>query len=446
MTSTTGDMPWRASLHRVLDFTASYSVPEEWREAGRRLESDRYSVLGILQDPSGPRVYGFNTLLGHLDGETSVVEDQDDLLHAHLVGPTWEVDPHFLRLMTACKLEQLSRGGTGIDPATYQALLDKPEPDGRDGAWFASYGSGDVVPAAWWVSRRVIPVAGPLRAGDLISLINGNFVSTAAGVVVVTRLVDVVTRFVAQYVSFAEAGPPAILSGTQLEAGKALEDLLQLFPPSSEQRARQLPVSVRDAGAVLRPIVLNLSRLIEALCARLERPSGNPLFAPDAAGRWRAWSQASFLDVQLTLELTNAMQMMHLLCGVTQRLAEHAVEGMEGPRAQVQPPKVVKALVEQAHLVAGVLPAQFTGSDSHGVEDLRDLSLLTAVRAVRLCAVLDECVEVLSAVIGPPRPPVLARVREIMTRGGTAPHASSWDQWSEAVATSWLTMGAGAGH
>jgi hypothetical protein len=121
------------------------------------------------------------------------------------------------------------------------------------------------------------------------------------------------------------------------------------------------------------------------------------------------------------------MQIMHLVCGVNQRLVEHIClaqedEDQEPLRAKVQPPKVAKALVEKAELVGGVLPSRFTGSDSRGVEDLRDLSLLTAMQTLSLVGVFREAYEVMAAVAGRTDPHTVDMVRDLLLTSALGAH------------------------
>jgi hypothetical protein len=58
--------------------------------------------------------------------------------------------------------------------------------------------------------------------------------------------------------------------------------------------------------------------------------------------------------------------------------------------------------VERAGLVGGQLPLQFTGSDSDGIEDLRDLSLLTGASVLELAAMARETIALLDSVVPGP--------------------------------------------
>jgi hypothetical protein len=81
-------------------------------------------------------------------------------------------------------------------------------------------------------------------------------------------------------------------------------------------------------------------------------------------------------------------------------LCERELSGNATPDPRfVQPPKVAQALVERARLVAGQLPAHFAGSESNGIEDLRDLSLLTAQNVLELVEVGRDVLEMLDAVL-----------------------------------------------
>src|SRR5699024_5423250 len=147
--------------------------------------------------PAGPRVYGFNTLLGHLDGIDSGSDSQRNLLQAHLVGSRQSLPAGWGRLLVACKLSQLPVGGSGIHPQTYNWLsrLNWPDEVHLSGAWTSSYGSGDVVPGAWFVEALVKEFGLKLEfPGDLICLINGNYVSTAVGLVAYQAAVRVLSE------------------------------------------------------------------------------------------------------------------------------------------------------------------------------------------------------------------------------------------------------------
>lgn len=375
----------RTSLRRIIGQLSPATSTDEWLVCVDQIRDERTKVERLLEPDSPDRVYGFNTLLGHLDNQVSSSTDFSQLLDAHAIGPTSESNRDFFTLVSLCKVEQLHHGGTGIHPETYLDLvgsLGRLTGGGR--ASSASYGSGDVVPAAWWVRDLIAnDVLGGTQAGDLICLINGNFYSTAFAIGVTLELCSFLAEFLARY-SNAAALP--VISAEQ----HALPDELAAFfrrPPAAS--TSQLPVSLRDAGPILAAITSSIDHLGESIERRLSRPSGNPLFHFTDKGA-EVQSQSSFLDFTLTFALTNAIQVTHLAIGLTQRLLAHLGDADDNSIALVQPPKVGQAIVEIADLRAGMLPARFTGADSLGIEDVRDLALASGKSLQELLEIARE--------------------------------------------------------
>ena len=112
----------------------------DWHERSSLVARQRESVEGYLA--TGATVYGFSTLLGHLDNMTAVSAEQANLLRGHLVGTPGELSEGDFRLLTAVKVQQLSLGGSGVSPATYEALLEYVDTwtGPAMGAWESSYG------------------------------------------------------------------------------------------------------------------------------------------------------------------------------------------------------------------------------------------------------------------------------------------------------------------
>lgn len=117
---------------------------------------------------------------------------------------------------------------------------------------------------------------------------------------------------------------------------------------------------------------------------RLGAGSANPYFVHSEA-QTTAHSGNQFLDFELPFALTNLVQTQLLTLGLWQRAIQHWSDGhQDGAHAIVQPPKVAQAYVERALQEAGGLPSKFTGSDSEGIEDLRDLTVQTAIQSLQL--------------------------------------------------------------
>lgn len=323
-----------------------------------------------------PFVYGFTTLLGHLDDEPMTPQAQAHLLDAHLVGPTRNLPAEFGRLLITVKLAQLASGGSGIHPDTADALrraLDSHAPDEWVGAFTASYGCGDVVPGAWFV-HNLMTIHGLelTHPGDLIALINGHFVSTAIGLIAADAYRRLIDRI------------HLTLDRTAAIAADAT------VQPS---------VTARDRQPLQRSLAAASGAIGESLRNRLITPSANPLFhtvGTDNRTRIAAHSQASFLDYTLTNAFTGA------LLGVGQIAA--TVKGSiktfcdlrpNGSQARIQPVKVAHALIST--LPEPVRPSDFTISESAGIEDAADHSLDAALRLIEACTITDDLIDIAEA-------------------------------------------------
>jgi histidine ammonia-lyase len=396
----------RPSLGRVLAAPSSGPEPEQWNNALARITAERDAIERMLATDPPPHIYGFTTMLGQLDSHAADRSSQPELLDAHLVGTTRSAPVEFMSLVTRCKIEQLHHGGSGVHPATFRALLTSPDsPSSARGGWLSSYGAGDVVPAAWWIHTALSPAAiADLEQGDLIALLNGNFYSTAYGTASVLAAIDCLAAFLRRAARLCHYPRSSRERGAALRSPE-LGAYFEAHSVSGSSERAQLPISLRDAEAYLTPIAVAVSAVGDALERRLSAPSANPRFSV-LDDKVDVESQSGFLDLTLTLALTNLAQVLHLAIRATQRMIVHATEPIDDgtpPDARlVQPPKAAMAVVERATLLGGQLPTQFTGSDSSGIEDLRDLSLLTGSVVLELVALAGEALAILDTVVPAP--------------------------------------------
>ena len=347
--------------------------------ASKRISAERNAVESLLA--TGATVYGFTTLLGQLDRHAIAERSSEQvaLLKAHLIGPRTLLPATTVRMVTACKLEQLAAGGSGVDPHSFEALIKHfaTKPD-RDiyGCW-ASYGCGDVVPAAWWLNSLVDDESIMLdHDGDVISLINGDFFSTAMALDAAVSFASFIGAVLTVLNTFSKSQPTDV----RWERDARLTwDSFSHFPSSG--RRTQLPVSLRDSEPIVRAILNTVVHLRDSLEIRLSGPSANPFFSIEDGGA-TAVSQNSFLDFGATFALTEAKQASLLALGLLQRVAHHVAETEQNRAARprqdlVQPPKIIAAYLAEAQSSA-TLPNDFVGDESEGIEDVRDLSLLAA--------------------------------------------------------------------
>lgn len=393
------------SLGRVLAAFAGAEAAAEWLDARGAIRAERERIDAALDAGTLGAVYGFTTMLGQLDrhDRTGAGQGERELLDAHLLGLASPATAGFLRIVSACKLEQLHHGGSGIRPELYGAVILSLSASGTaQGAWHASYGSGDVVPAAWWAQSVLRGSHAPeLRRGDTITMINGHFYSSAVSILATLGMIAASARALSLLSSVA-----TMRRSPSLRARPAgVEGLWPLFARDGDrdrETERQRPVSLRDIDPVVSTVEVVVHHLGTALDARLCSVSANPRFHT-IGGVVEVESQSSFLDPVLTLALSNAQQAVHLLIGVVQRVIEDLSSARQSARLPlqglVQPPKVANALLEAAQRLA-VLPTRFTGADSSGIEDLRDLSLLTAETLVTLTRLLEQATALADGVGG----------------------------------------------
>lgn len=384
-----------SSTSRVITSWVTGAAPE-WHAAIARLENERRDIEAVVFAPGADPVYGFSTRLGHLDHLPRQQADEYTTVENHQIGSPSPLDARIIDLVSMCKLEQLHWGGTGIHPATFARLLaasDDRHAAMRSGAWDTSYGSGDVIPAAWWVRYAIqADQRHELAAGDAIALLNGSFYSTARALATMLSAGDAVAELLAVAGRFIHI--PEETVGSRGQRGANLRSAVRNLRPAPAQSnmRTQLPVSLRDGAPTIAAIASAFQGVQAAVESRLDHSSGNPLFTASVdSASISARSQSSFLDFTLTFALTSLIQSQHLALALGQRVVEHVAAALvtESPNHDsrfVQPPKAAQAIVERAALVAGTLPIRFSGADSQGVEDLRDLSLLTADTAASLVA------------------------------------------------------------
>lgn len=370
-----------SSLTRVLAAAHRRLPADAWTDARATIQTQRSVVDSFLVETREP-VYGFNTLVGHLDDQPSGDDVQDLILSAHLIGPRSLMSAHMLDLVTACAAERLHHGHTGISPTAYDAVLESMTGTAAEGAWTSSYSSGDVVPAAWWVAQRVEPHITQYRRGDVIALINGSFYGAALGIRALLVAGGQINRFLRRYSEVT----PFVTLRQQVDGS-----VLQSFAPTT-RHVVQRPVSLRDAGPLVVYLLQSMTRVADAADARLRSPSGNPLFEFDHGTR--AVSQNSFLDFRLSAALDGMIDAVRLAAGVTQRLIAHLVD--DSTPAGVQPAKVARALLDGLDASLGAR-IDVVGDQSHGVEDLRDVTTLRAGQVLVASQSLEQILDVYDA-------------------------------------------------
>ncbi|XKH58633.1 aromatic amino acid ammonia-lyase (plasmid) [Citricoccus nitrophenolicus] len=383
-------------LDQVTDYIRHHHLAPDWLLASSRIRHERTQIVNALQS-TGKAVYGFTSMLGQLDTRVMATEEQDLVLQSHLVGVPEIISSPAVRAITGAKISQLAAGGSGISPEAWRALLSVAPHVGETLMDLnASYGAGDVVPAAWWATG-VLP-GQQWQAGDVIALINGNHVAVGISVLAYLDLERAVDRF------GLLAGPEMVapLEASSGRHAAALTGRMQSRP--AWQELPQAPVSTRDGSPTARLVQNAMDVLGTELEHALSRPSGNPVFTVEG-GTVGAHSQSSFLNPSLTSALVAAQHAVAHLAAVTQRATEitaervlaepDATSTVRGVMA-VQQPKVSEAYRQQ--IASHHSPMHLSGSMSGGVEDLWDNALLTARSVLRSLSLFDRQLDILESV------------------------------------------------
>lgn len=404
--------------HIVDSLDSSYFQNFQPKIATERQQIEQALRLGTL----GP-IYGFDSLLGPLDTHAAQTNAQQLLLRWHLIGEPQQIDQRIGRWLTACKLKQLTNGGSGISASSYATIIEAFS-DSKTNYCIdldASYSSADVVPGAWWTLSVLGDKAWNLPTGNLIALISGNFI--ALGMLsydcelYASELVRLLSVFhaVHQRVDILSAArqQAARMSSKAIKQPEPyghstdciLSEIIQAMQMAElADRRPQESVLMRDSTPMLRSIIHSLQTAISHLEAAYARPSANPLFIFEN-GNVRVLSQSSFLDfddAQAASTLSHGVMLMsrwiqRMLKTICERKLEEPDE-TDNPQ-WIQYPKVALGYV--LNIEARVAnPIQLTGDESGGVEDLWDGGLIAANILQeqlnilhKLCDILIECLE-----------------------------------------------------
>lgn len=354
---------------------------EDSLSAQHKILREREKINTLLTGKTPPNIYGFNSLLGHMDHLTMTSGDEERLLKTHLVGPVHSMPLDWLRLLAMTKGAQASNGGSGISPEAFGAILEMQTYDPVQstvyGNWFASYGSGDVVPGAWFVRAiEEITKEKPLhQPGDLISLISGSFVSVALAIVCL-KIMENHRRKLYEIFS-----------------------LTHNYATRDENNASQKSVTVRDFSPILEALDTSIHSLEEEVLQELSKPSANPMFV-FRNNQVHAESNSSFLGFGLRMAIVRALHTTSLshayLLGSARTIASTQTEGAD---FAIQPTKILSAHGKSIESIVSSVGGDYSIVESDGVEDVGDLSLVGAVKLIRAQNIIGRSITVFSHII-----------------------------------------------
>jgi histidine ammonia-lyase len=396
----------------------------------------RYQAL-LSADPP-PVVYGANTLPGHRmadDRTPTAAGINRALFDSHRIAgePPW-LDATTIAMATACKIGSIAGGHVPVRPETYDLLVDYFDHGDWDAARVpanATYSCGDVVPAAHWLAALLdhggwrVEQLGP---GEVMALINGNFLSVGAAIAQLQALLGLAQRALANEAwlvdlthmprtSFDFAG-----RDDAADIAPALALLAAVAGDDDDPLPVQLPVSIRAIPQLLAMRHRTVRQLGRMAALAVRTPSGNPLLDRDSG---TMVSQSSFLALDLSIALSGCIEMLlALMWATTERCkflsAHYGEQWGDNPVATIQVVKQMQAQTEAARRLHGARTFVSGGSTSQGIEDFWGYTLMAA-RDVRDCILrLDRLLAVEAR---------LLRLWQGRQGGSVSPDMAQW--WAE---------------
>lgn len=347
-----------AALNRLWSLRNSSELIQVYSSACEVLAYERRAVERFLDE--GGHAYGFSSYVGHMDSRDRVPGLDGELLKSHDIGLLSPIDIDESLAIRLVKVHQLACGGSGISASAFDELLrkDGPSLERVELDLDASYGCGDVSIASSWV--RQIFGDNFRDAGDVIALINGQFISSAMALamrskihLVTDRVIDLLERLRELQIRW---------SGNSIQTSVSLRDLEPLY------------------GQVSRTLI----DFDIALWRSIDRGAFNPRFEFSGGGssmRARPVSNGSFMNFELADALSKVLRMLavvgsyvsgaiHTCC----YLAEKRWDQVDDLFFLLQPPKVATSYCGILELKSSATP-RISVNESYGVEDVCDGSL-----------------------------------------------------------------------
>lgn len=381
-------------INELRNYTNNLEIPSRWQETISSIQEERDEIIRAIDfDGKKQGVYGFTSMLGPNDHKSMTSKQQLEMLEGHLIGNPTTLSPIESRAILASKIIQLSNGGTGISLEKYSDLLEKANNIENiiiEIDLDASYGSADVVPAAWWV-KSLWGISEEWAPGDLISLINGDFISNAFGYLVFEKLLETIAEFVnltsGVFMQYPPGNPSNILDEyiNKFYVQRNIWD----YPP-------QLPVSQRDSFPIIHAATSVLHNIANTLESAYSSYSGNPIFIKREKSI-SAVSQSSFLNLELSNSLNSINSFISQISSSIQRATEiicsSEIKPVHGDRSErsnlltVQLPKVSEAYRVS---LSSAFVGTYSGSMSGGVEDFWDLNLINSRNIIRKIDIVNK--------------------------------------------------------
>ena len=377
---------------------------------------DDFTREASCRAQDGRFVYGTNTLPGHLaleaDGGRIDLDPAMAILSSHVLGSPPFFPHEATRCISLAKLCSVASLGPPLSGETYGRLAETVLDHGfaPDIPMGASYSCGDVIPATHWLVAwldwtGLSPRHG-LKPGEVMTLINGNFIHVGASVHLLMRLRQFWPCLLQGLISSASAleMDRLNLSGIDTSPDPWLSRCLGLIRDGIRGQVAayraQLPVSARAVPQILE----TLGRQIILLAGEIERllslPSGNPLLVKTDDDLKGIGESASFISPALAIAceaLTEAL----LFCawGSAQRI-QHMVApqrldvawGSASQKVQIELVQVPKLAMAHLESLREHIPKRLFSSGSStsfGEEDLWTSGVNRVVDALECIPIVE---------------------------------------------------------
>ena len=399
------------TLSECLDHVAGRGAPPVWSASMERLAAEHEHLQALVRDPA-VQVYGANTLVGHRDDE-AVAEPAAmaaEILRTHAIAaPPW-LDDHAVRCIGYAKLYSWAAGLSGASPGLFDGVseLVRSEDFRPDVPRGASYSCGDVIPAAHWARAALHELsasgAHAVRPGEIMALINGNFVHVGLAVAMVARLERtsvLAVEAAALFHSIAGANASNLYFVSTAERAWTTNAVRYIAERAGRPLAAadvQDPVSMRAIPQVLETWDVAVDDFLAETNHLLFKPSCNPFVDPRHAF---PISQASFLAPTLSVKtgalVEAALFLMWAVLGWTRHLLSGRVPDVPrdgstaaSPLGLIQYPKLMTAICEQTRMNLGRRTFAAGSDTSYGIEDIWSNGVFTLAQLERALDDLDN--------------------------------------------------------
>ena len=382
------------NLCNLLSHIQKGTTPKQWENAKGRIKKDAAYLEQLLNQSNPPKIYGVNTLVGHLDNvsvdKKEVDAFQNELLENHSIGIGENYSDYEIKCISYAKLHAFSLGGSGITSSLYDHLIqimkqqDFPTYVPKN----SSYSCGDVIPAAHWAREMTNTLQKEynytLQRKEGLSLINGSFVHVGIAIAKLINIQSVWTLYNFNSIQYAK-----VLNTKQNTYTKnvLLDDADSMHLPlnwltkeitEDGQYNVQHPVSIRSYPQVASALFNSITAYMDSIEEQLTRRSDNPIVLFEEED---PISQASFLAPMISLATSQLIDAILLTMWQIERRVHFLLSGevsgiplnakdKDNKLGFIQVPKLISAKLEESRLKSGRRTFASGSSTSYGIEDI----------------------------------------------------------------------------